>query len=62
MKSEFVLKLYDCEETKRKLTLMSCLEAMFDDSRNAIPESFTFFNDEVPLGKSVKISFELMEG
>lgn len=61
MKSEFTLKLYDDEHVKRKLEVMSCLEAMFDDIRNPIPKSFAFFNDELPLGKSIKITFELVE-
>lgn len=63
MKSEFVLKTFDEEGFKRKLAFCSVLEAAFDDYRNDVPESFVFFNDETvfPVGKSIKVTFELIE-
>lgn len=63
MKSEFILKTFEDAHFTDKLKFLSVLEAAFDDYRNSVPESFDFFNDEgvFPLGKSIKLSFEIVE-
>ena len=61
MKTEFILKLFDDEKMRNKLTIMNCLEAMLDDERNVLPEEYYYFTDNIPLGKSIKITFELID-
>lgn len=63
MKSEFVLKTFKDAHFEKKLMALSVLEAAFDDCRNEVPDSFDFFNDETvfPVGKSIKVTFELIE-
>jgi hypothetical protein len=62
----FCLKLHDDELTKKKLTVMRRLEAMFDDERNILPELFyRMFDCNSPecikFGETVKISIEVVQ-
>jgi len=59
-KAEFVLTFFDDYDFKRKLGILSKIEAAFDDSRNELPPEYYWFSDEVPLGRKIKITFELM--
>ena len=61
MKSEFMLVLFDDDSVREKLKVLNCLETMFDDQRNSLPESLWFFTDNLPMGSKVKLTFELVE-
>lgn len=61
MKTTFDLTLFDDAETHKKLTLLSRLEAMFDDERNVLPPEYFYFSDELPMGSRVRITFEVIE-
>lgn len=60
-KTEFVLTLYNDASVLKKLTMLSRLEAMFDDSRNILPDEYYWFEDFVPLGGKVKVTMEFIE-
>lgn len=60
MKAEFVLTLFDDEETLKKMETLSRLETMFDDGRNRLPPEYYWFADEVPLGSRVKVTLEVL--
>lgn len=61
MKTTVDMTLYDDAETHRKLTLLSKLEVMFDDTRNELPPEYFYFTDELPMGSRVRITFEVIE-
>ena len=60
-KVELLLTLYDDEHTKKNLTLLNRLEALFDHPRNTLPLEYFYFSDHLPLGSKVKITFEVVE-
>ena len=58
MKTEFTLKLYDDESTKKKLETMNSLEVAFDDERNNVPDDYWKILEELKTGDSLRISIE----
>ena len=62
MKTEFYLTLFDDDKVKKKLHLLSRIEAMFDDERNQVPQSFRYFEENIEFGKTVKITIEVIDG
>lgn len=58
MKTEFTLKLYDDESTKKKLKTMNSLEVAFDDERNNVPDDYWKILEELKTGDSLRISIE----
>jgi hypothetical protein len=60
MKTEFELTLFDDEATAKRLTILNKLEAMFDDPRNVIPESYFYFSDKIPVGSTIRVTFEVI--
>jgi hypothetical protein len=61
MKTEFEMTLFDDEETAKNLTMLNRLEALFDHSKNSLPEEYFWFSDNLPVGSRVKITFEVIE-
>ena len=61
MKAEFSLTLFDNDRVRKKLESMSPIEAMFDDEDNVLPEEYYFFSDDFPIGRTMKITFELLD-
>jgi len=63
MKTEFILKTFTDEHFVNKLDFLTVLEAAFDDYRNKTPEALSIFDsaDTFPLGKSVRVVFEVIE-
>lgn len=61
MKTSFELTLWDDEETHKNLTLLNTLEALFDHSRNNLPEDYFYFSDNLPIGSKVRITFEVIQ-
>lgn len=61
MKTTFDMTLFDDAETRKKLTMLSRLEAMFDDERNILPSEYFYFSDDLPLGSRVRITFEVIK-
>jgi hypothetical protein len=61
MKTEFEMTLFDDEETAKNLTLLNRLEALFDHSKNSLPEEYFWFSDNLPVGSRVKITFQVIE-
>ena len=61
MKTEFEMTLFDDEETAKNLTILNRLEALFDHSKNTLPEDYFWFSDNLPVGSRVKITFEVIE-
>lgn len=61
MKATFDMTLFDDEKTRKKLTVLSKLETMFDDERNILPPEYFYFSDDLPVGSKVRITFEVME-
>lgn len=59
-KAEFLLKLYDDASTRKKIGVLSPLEAAFDDARNILPDEYYWFADEMPLGSTIKVTIELV--
>jgi hypothetical protein len=58
VKTEFTLKLYDDESTKKKLETMNSLEVAFDDERNNVPDDYWKILEELKTGDSLRISIE----
>jgi hypothetical protein len=61
MKAEFEMTLFDDEETAKNLPILNRLEALFDHSKNNLPEEYFWFSDTLPVGSRVKITFEVIE-
>lgn len=61
MKADFTVKLFDDESTYEKLAVMSPLEAMFDDERNKIPDTYYQLLDNIKTGQSLRITVEVEE-
>lgn len=61
MKTEFTLTLFDNDRVREKLKVMSPIEAMFDDADNKLPEEYYFFSDDFPIGRTMKVTFELVD-
>lgn len=61
MKTEFTLKLYDDDSTRKKADFLNKLEIMFDDERNPLPPEWDYFVDGLPYGSVVKVIFEVLE-
>jgi hypothetical protein len=61
MKTEFEMTLFDDAETSKNLTMLNRLEALFDHSKNSLPEEYFWFSDNLPVGSRVKITFEVIE-
>jgi hypothetical protein len=57
-KTEFTLKLYDDESTKKKLETMNSLEVAFDDERNNVPDDYWKILEELKTSDSLRISIE----
>lgn len=57
---EFEMTLYNDAETIKKLTLLNCLETMFDDHRNILPPEYYHFSDGLPLGTRIKFTMEIV--
>ena len=60
MKSEFLLTLFDDEWVRHKAKALNCLELMFDDHRNQLPDSYYYFSDEIPLGTTIRVTMEVV--
>lgn len=60
MRADFTLTLFDDEATRKKRSLLNCLEVMFDDPRNHLPLEYFSFSDHVPFGRQVRVLFELL--
>jgi hypothetical protein len=58
VKTEFTLKLYDDESTKKKLETMNSLEVAFDDERNNVPDDYWKILEELKTGDYLRISIE----
>jgi len=56
------MTLFDDEETRRKLTLLNRMETMFDDVRNLLPPEYYYFSDGLPLGTTIRVTFEVVDG
>lgn len=61
MKAEFEMTLFDDEETSGNLLMLNRLEALFDHSKNTLPDSYWWFSDQLPVGSRVRITFEVVE-
>jgi len=61
MKATFEMTLWDDEETAKDLTVLNRLEALFDHSKNSLPEEYYWFSDDLPVGSRVRITFEVLE-
>lgn len=61
MKTELTMKLFDDASVAAKLPFMGKLEVMSDDARNVIPDEYFEFIENIPLGSTVKITFEVLE-
>lgn len=61
MKTTFDMTLFDDEKTRKQLTILNCLETMFDDERNILPEEYLYFSDDLPMGSTVRVTFEVIE-
>ena len=55
------MTLLDDEETAKNLTVLNRLEALFDHSKNSLPEEYYWFSDNLPVGSRVRITFEVIE-
>ena len=62
IKESFTLHLFDDESTKEKLNVMTPLEAVFDDSRNDVPDEYYEIVGGLTPGQSLRITVELLEG
>lgn len=56
----FDLKLYDDESVRKKLEVMTALEAAFDDERNKVPDEYYQAVDLSP-GQSIRITIERID-
>ena len=61
MKITFDMTLFDDEKNRKKLTSLNKLETLFDDERNILPEEYFYFSDDLPMGSTVRITFEVIE-
>lgn len=61
MKTTFEMTLWDDEQTRKNLTVLNRLEALFDHSGNTLPDEYYYFSDELPVGSRVRITFEVIE-
>jgi len=61
MKTEFEMTLWDDAVTAKNLTILNRLEALFDHSKNVLPDEYYWFSDNLPVGSRVKITFEVIE-
>ncbi len=61
MKATFDMTLWDDAETAKDLTILNRLEALFDHSKNSLPEEYYWFSDNLPVGSRVRITFEVIE-
>lgn len=57
-KSSVVVKLFDDESVREKLTVMSKMEAIFDDARNDTDQYFSDVDAMLQPGRSYKITIE----
>lgn len=57
----FDLKLIDDESVKEKLTVMTPLEAVFDDSRNDVPDAYYEAVGNMKPGQTIRISVEVFD-
>ena len=55
------MTLWDDAETAKDLTILNRLEALFDHSKNSLPEEYYWFSDNLPVGSKVRITFEVIE-
>jgi hypothetical protein len=58
MKTSFDMKLFDDESTREKLTVMTRLEAVFDDGRNIVPEAYWTLMSGLQPGEVIRITVE----
>jgi len=61
-KAVFDMTLFDDDETRRKLTMLNRMETMFDDVRNLLPPEYYYFSDRLPLGTTIRVTFEVVDG
>ena len=59
-KTQFNLTLFDDRSVREKLTVMTKLEAMFDDERNKIPEEYYDIVSSIKYGQSIKLTVEII--
>jgi len=59
-KCTFQLKLFDDESVREKLTVMSKLEACFDDERNTVPEKYYDLLGKLEFNDIVRITIEIL--
>jgi len=38
------------------------METMFDDVRNLLPPEYYYFSDGLPLGTTIRVTFEVVDG
>jgi hypothetical protein len=60
--ADFTLTLHDNEKIRENLTVMSELEAMFDDSDNPLPQSYFDIEGDIQFGDSIRLTMELIKG
>ena len=60
MKITFDMTLFDDEKNRKKLTSLNKLETLFDDERNILPEEYFYFSDDLPMGSTVRVTFEVI--
>ena len=67
-RAEFILTLFDSERVKKKLTVLSQMEAMFDDADNYKGKNKKGQDDyydlvsNIQLGDSIRVIVERLEG
>ena len=60
-KSSFYLKMWDDEETRKKLQFLGNLETMFDHSKNLIPKEYFDMEGNLSPGSRIRATFEIMD-
>lgn len=55
---EFILRLFDDESVRKKLTILDNMEVMFDDERNSIPNEYWELVGNLKPGESIRITVE----
>lgn len=57
----FQMTLFDDDAVREKLTVMSKMDVMFDDSRNNDPDEYYELINNLPLGSSIRITVEVVK-
>lgn len=62
IKESFTVHLFDDESTREKLNVLTPLEAVFDDSRNDVPDGYYKIVNGLKPGQALCITVEIIEG